>query len=71
MVIEYNTHPVLKGKGSAIFFHLADEVYTPTAGCVAIQEKEMLPILSWLKPGLKKYILMGNQENLLKGKLKE
>ena len=36
MVIEYNTHPVVKGKGSAIFFHVADEKYSPTAGCVAI-----------------------------------
>jgi L,D-peptidoglycan transpeptidase YkuD (ErfK/YbiS/YcfS/YnhG family) len=50
MVIEYNTHPVVKGKGSAIFFHLSDENYTPTAGCVAIKEAEMQNILQWLNP---------------------
>ncbi len=50
MVIEYNHHPVVKGKGSAIFFHLADDNYTPTAGCVAIEEPAMLSILHWLDP---------------------
>ena len=56
MVIEYNTNPVVKGKGSAIFFHLADENYTPTAGCVAIAEIDMQPILHWLKPSKRKAI---------------
>ena len=28
MVIEYNTHPVIKGKGSAIFFHVTNDKYT-------------------------------------------
>jgi L,D-peptidoglycan transpeptidase YkuD (ErfK/YbiS/YcfS/YnhG family) len=54
MVIEYNTHPVVKGKGSAIFFHLADEKYTPTSGCVAISEQDMLQFLKWFKPNKKK-----------------
>jgi len=63
-VIEYNTHPVVKGKGSAIFFHLADANYAPTAGCVAIQEEDMNKILQWLQPNLGKAILMGNSNNL-------
>lgn len=64
MVIEYNTNPVIKGKGSAIFFHVADAYYKPTAGCVAIQETDMNKILSWLKPNVGKAILMGNRNNL-------
>ena len=56
MVIEYNTKPIVKGKGSAIFFHLSDENYTPTAGCVAIAEIDMQPILHWLKPSKRKAI---------------
>lgn len=67
MVIEYNTQPVVKGKGSAIFFHLADAVFTPTAGCVAIHEKDMLRILEWLKPGQKKAILMGTEQTVMTG----
>jgi hypothetical protein len=57
MVIEYNTQPVVKGKGSAIFFHVADEKYSPTAGCVAIAEKDMLQFLKWFKPRKKKAML--------------
>ena len=64
MVIEYNTHPVVKGKGSAIFFHLATPNYDPTAGCVAIQESDMDQILLWLDPNKQKAILMGNKSHL-------
>ena len=66
MVIEYNTHPVIKGKGSAIFFHLATPSYDPTAGCVAIKESDMDKILLWLDPNKQKAILMGNKNHLLK-----
>ncbi len=67
MVIEYNTHPVVKGKGSAIFFHLADNAYTATEGCVAIKEKDMLRILQWFQPGKKRVILMGTEQTLMAG----
>ncbi|MEI6088406.1 MAG: L,D-transpeptidase family protein [Bacteroidota bacterium] len=63
-VIEYNTNPVVKGKGSAIFFHVADANYSPTAGCVAIKETDMDKILKWLNPNFKRAILMGNRNNL-------
>ena len=58
MVIEYNTKPVVKGKGSAIFFHVADEKYSPTAGCVAIAEQDMLQYLKWLDPKKKTAIFI-------------
>jgi len=58
MVIEYNTHPVVKGKGSAIFFHVATPQYKTTAGCVAISEKDMLTFLNWFHPKKKKSILI-------------
>lgn len=58
MVIEYNTKPVVKGKGSAIFFHVADEKYSPTSGCVAIAEKDMLQYLNWFKPKKKKGMMI-------------
>lgn len=64
MVIEYNTKPVVKGKGSAIFFHLADEKYTPTSGCVAIAENDMLNYLQWLMPDKKRAILLTSLNNL-------
>jgi L,D-peptidoglycan transpeptidase YkuD (ErfK/YbiS/YcfS/YnhG family) len=60
MVIEYNMHPVIKGKGSAIFFHLSENPSGPTAGCVAIKESDMKLILKWLHPDKNPSIYMGN-----------
>lgn len=67
MVIEYNTHPVIKGRGSAIFFHLCKNPPCPTAGCVAIKEVDMKLILSWLHPDKKPSIIMGNTDLLISG----
>ena len=66
MVIEYNTNPVVKGKGSAIFFHLRDSESEATAGCVAVSESDMLKILKWLDPVKYPMILMGNFDDLIK-----
>lgn len=63
LVINYNTKPVIKEKGSAIFFHISD---APTSGCVAISEKEMKEILNWLSPCKNPSIIMGNKEELIK-----
>ena len=43
--IEYNTNPIVRGKGSAFFLHVG---YSPTAGCVAIDESAMISVLRWL-----------------------
>ncbi len=60
IVIQYNTNPVIKGKGSAIFFHLASNPISFTAGCVAIQEDYMKLMVSWLDPKQNPTIIMGN-----------
>ncbi|OQM77140.1 L,D-transpeptidase family protein [Manganibacter manganicus] len=49
LVLDWNIRPRLRGRGSAIFFHLARPGYTPTQGCVAVSERTMarlLPLLS-------------------------
>ncbi len=33
----WNDAPVIRGRGSAIFWHLARPGFTPTAGCVAVE----------------------------------
>ena len=43
-VLDYNLNPIIKGKGSAIFLHVAKEDYSPTQGCVAIKKDELLQI---------------------------
>ena len=48
IVIEYNTDPIIPGKGSAIFLHVWRDDKTPTAGCVAVSEENLLKLLQWL-----------------------
>lgn len=48
----YNDDPVVPGKGSAIFLHLAREDYSPTAGCVAVALDDMRAVLERCDPGV-------------------
>jgi len=59
VVIEYNTSPVIKGKGSAIFLHIWKGKGMPTAGCVAVSEENMFKILEWLDPVTAPLIITG------------
>ncbi|WP_439499327.1 L,D-transpeptidase family protein [Bosea sp. (in: a-proteobacteria)] len=45
----WNDAPVIRGRGSAIFWHLARPGFTPTAGCVAVERhvfRKLLPRLA-------------------------
>jgi L,D-peptidoglycan transpeptidase YkuD (ErfK/YbiS/YcfS/YnhG family) len=46
VVVGYNDAPVVPGKGSAIFLHVARANYAPTAGCVAFARSHLLAILA-------------------------
>ena len=39
--IDYNKHPTIKKKGSAIFIHIAKRNYSPTKGCIAMSKKDI------------------------------
>tara|TARA_Y100001970_G_scaffold290637_1_gene425123 strand:+ start:1552 stop:2043 length:492 start_codon:yes stop_codon:yes gene_type:complete len=43
--IKYNHSPIIKGKGSAIFLHLANKNYKPTSGCIALLKRDFLKII--------------------------
>ena len=45
VVLGYNDQPVIPGRGSCIFMHIARPAYTPTAGCVALSKEDLLEIL--------------------------
>lgn len=44
-VMDYNLRPRVRGRGSAIFFHVAREDLGPTAGCVALRARDMARLL--------------------------
>ena len=50
-VLGYNDDPVVAGKGSAIFLHLARSDYSATQGCVALAYDDALAAISQLRPG--------------------
>ncbi len=45
VVLGYNDRPRIRGKGSAIFMHLARDGYPPTDGCVALSRRDLLALL--------------------------
>jgi L,D-peptidoglycan transpeptidase YkuD (ErfK/YbiS/YcfS/YnhG family) len=59
IVVEYNTRPVIAGKGSAIFIHIWRGPGEPTAGCVALAESDLLRIIAWLEPAKNPVIVLG------------
>jgi L,D-peptidoglycan transpeptidase YkuD (ErfK/YbiS/YcfS/YnhG family) len=48
-ILNYNTNPIIKNKGSAIFIHIANNNYKPTAGCVGIKKSNLIKLLSIIK----------------------
>ena len=50
VVLGYNDAPVVAGKGSAIFFHIARDNYQDTEGCIAVSLDHMYEILQALTP---------------------
>ena len=50
VVLGFNFNPCRKHNGSAIFWHLSRDNFSPTAGCIAIEKKEMLKLLERCGP---------------------
>lgn len=49
ITLDHNQRPRVRGRGSAIFFHLAREGFAPTQGCVAIAPEAMRRLLPRLR----------------------
>jgi L,D-peptidoglycan transpeptidase YkuD (ErfK/YbiS/YcfS/YnhG family) len=47
----YNDGPIVAGRGSAIFLHVARPDYSPTEGCIACAVDDLLALLAEAKPG--------------------
>ena len=51
VVLDCNMYPAVKGRGSAIFFHIARADYRPTEGCVAVAPEHMRLLLAGTRAG--------------------
>jgi len=51
LVLGYNDRPRVRGKGSAIFVHLARPGLTATDGCIALSRRDLLALLAQARPG--------------------
>ncbi|MBL0942305.1 MAG: L,D-transpeptidase family protein [Alphaproteobacteria bacterium] len=52
-VINYNYPDSISGRGMAIFFHIAAEDFSPTAGCVALKHEDLKYVLKNFSPSAK------------------
>ena len=57
LILGHNDCPRVKGRGSAIFVHLARPGYAPTAGCIALSRRDLLMLLAELRRGSAIYVL--------------
>lgn len=51
IVVGHNDAPVVPGHGSAIFVHVAEADYAPTAGCVALALADLQALVAACRPG--------------------
>ena len=53
LVLNYNTNPIIKKKGSAIFIHVSKNSYKKTKGCIALKKKHLLKLIPLIKKNTK------------------
>jgi L,D-peptidoglycan transpeptidase YkuD (ErfK/YbiS/YcfS/YnhG family) len=61
-VIEYNTHPVVPGRGSGIFLHV--QIGKATSGCISLRRPALIHVLRWLRPDALPQIAIGVKGSL-------
>ena len=57
-VIDYNTHPIMPGRGSGIFLHVSASG-RPTLGCVSLSRPRLVTVLRWFDPAASPLIVIG------------
>src|SRR6267378_2498843 len=61
-VIDYNTHPVVPGRGSGIFLHV--QIGKATSGCVSLPRPALGRVLRWLRRDALPQIAIGTTDSL-------
>jgi D-alanyl-D-alanine dipeptidase len=62
LVVDHNP-AALPGAGSLIFFHIWKNSSTPTAGCTAMPEKELVNLIRWLDPAARPILVQMPQRD--------
>ena len=50
-ILGHNDDPVVPGAGSAVFLHVAQPDFSPTAGCIVLARVDLLAVLAESGPG--------------------
>jgi L,D-peptidoglycan transpeptidase YkuD (ErfK/YbiS/YcfS/YnhG family) len=61
-VIDFNTHPIVPGRGSGIFLHVSTG--RPTLGCISAGRAQLVTTLRWLDPAQSPRITIGTRATL-------
>lgn len=61
VIIDYNTSPVIRGNGSAIFFHVWVNADSYTSGCVAMSRDDLVKLIGWLDPQKRPLVVLGQE----------
>jgi L,D-peptidoglycan transpeptidase YkuD (ErfK/YbiS/YcfS/YnhG family) len=61
-VIDYNTSPIVPGRGSGIFLHVSHG--NPTLGCVSLALPQLLRVLRWLRSESSPLIVIGTSATI-------
>lgn len=69
IVIQQNTTPVVRGRGSAIFLHVWRSPTTPTAG-IGMRESNIRRLIDWLNPRANPVLIEAPRAELAKLKFK-
>jgi D-alanyl-D-alanine dipeptidase len=65
-VIEHNANPIVPGVGSCVFMHIWAGPSQGTAGCTAMPQDQLEPILTWLDPAASPILVQLPQEQYKK-----
>jgi L,D-peptidoglycan transpeptidase YkuD (ErfK/YbiS/YcfS/YnhG family) len=66
IVVQQNTAPVIRGHGSAIFFHVWRSSTTPTAGGIGLRESNLRRMIDWLTPNANPILVVAPRGELAK-----
>jgi L,D-peptidoglycan transpeptidase YkuD (ErfK/YbiS/YcfS/YnhG family) len=51
VIIGHNDRPRVRGRGSAVFIHVAGENFAPTAGCIALRLPDLKRLIAHVRSG--------------------